>query len=107
MVAQQNVSVNRAAETSFVTTQKLKVIAFVVIVPEEPLTVITPDSQVVNRALKLGPKGAGHKNLRSEVRSQRSEVRDQKSEVRSRNQRLEIRKGWGLLIMLPSILPTC
>jgi len=61
VVAQQNVSVNRAAETSFVTTQKLKVIAFVVIVPEEPLMVITPDSQVVNRALKLGPKGAGHK----------------------------------------------
>ncbi len=60
MVTQQNVSVNRAAETSSVTTQKVKVIASVVIVPEEPLMVITPDNKVVNRALKLAPKGAGH-----------------------------------------------
>jgi len=61
VVTQQNVSVNRAAETSSVTIQKLKVIASVVIVPEEPLMVITPDNKVVNRALKLAPKGSGHK----------------------------------------------
>jgi hypothetical protein len=39
-----------------------------------------------------------------EDRGQRTEDRERRSEVRG--QQAEIRKGWGVLIMLPSILPT-